>query len=115
MYIREYQDKDFDIVSEFIGKHEIAMPEYGVMFIEFSDDDKILALASMRNVTFIEPLVSENPMAGARVIQKIEEYLKLKRIKKARCFTNPKNEALFTKAGFKTILSGMITMEKNYG
>lgn len=113
MIITRYLPEYFPQVETLCNKYGVNVPLSSDVWLAIDDKNKVVALIGLRNVAFIEPLISENPLAGKKLYDKAEEFLKHNHHQKLiRCFTKSENEELFTKIGFKRSFNDYIIMEK---
>lgn len=110
-FIPEYRDQ----LEELCLKHKINIPYSSEVWMAVDENtNKLVGLIGIRSVAFIEPLISENPLAGKKLFDRAEKFFKENKVKVVRCFTKPEHEELFNKAGFEKVFPEEIILEKQY-
>jgi len=110
---RNAKPEDYEQIRELCCKNDIAFPRNSHVIVA-EHDGVIVGLAGVKTEVFIEPLISKNPIAAVKLFDRIEAAVKLSGAKRIRCLANPNVEKLFIKAGFETIETKKIIMEKEY-
>lgn len=100
-----------DNITAFLEKHGMSISDETVPFIA-EQDGEIKAVVGIRNVAFIEPLVSENPMAGLNLALMTEQIIKENGQGIIRIICNKDKEKLFSRFGFVKQFENQIVMEK---
>jgi len=105
--------EDYEQISKLCCKNDIAFPRNSHVIVA-EHSGVIVGLVGVKTEVFIEPLISENPIAAVKLFDRIEAAVKLSGAKRVRCLTDLSHEDLFTKAGFITIENSKILMQKEY-
>jgi hypothetical protein len=107
-YIFETDKKKIDT---FLEKHGMSISDKAVSLIaEYNGEIK--AVLGIRNVAFIEPLVSENPIAGLNLVMSAEQIIKDNGQGIIRIICKEEREKLFNRWGFEKQFENQIIMEK---
>jgi len=114
MRIRDYKKEDYEQVKTLAVKHGLNLPSDSKIIVAESYSGKIEGFVSVRNVLFIEPIVSDNPIMAVKLWNYVEEKIKKGGIKVVRCFADSKKEKTYKKVGFYRIFKKMLFLEKNY-
>lgn len=114
MKIREYKPEDYDKVKDLAEKHNLNLPSEGKIILAEDDEGRIVSFINFRMVLFIEPFVSENPLAGKKLFDEAEKRIKEGNLRIVRCFTDVNNKELLEKLGFYEINELLVPFEKNY-
>ena len=84
---------------------------HGIIFIA-EDEEGIVGLIKVSSEAFIEPLVSENPLASEKLFIMAQGFLHAQKISTIRCLCNQDKVELYKKVGFDTLTEDKILMEK---
>ena len=114
MNVRFYKPEDEEAVKEFSVRHKISFDLGNRIIVLVEDDEKnIKGVGAIRSVAFIEPLISEHPIATYKVYDTLMQLLKKLNQPIVRCITGVENKRLFEKIGFEEVFQDQIIMEKN--
>ena len=105
--------EDYEQIRELCCKNDIAFPRNSHVIVA-EHGGVIVGLAGVKTEVFIEPLISENPIAAVKLFDRIEAAVKLSGAKRVRCIASLENEDRFVKVGFTTVENNKIIMQKEY-
>jgi len=111
MNYRIYERQDQQQVEALCRKYHIALPFDSVVYVA-EQDGKIIGIAGIMVEGWIEPLISENPVASVKLYKRTIKELELLGFNKVKIMCDPKYEKLYNKVGFKRIGIDKILMEK---
>lgn len=114
MKIREAKTEDIQTLNEMAVKYKLDLPPDGTVIVAETNSGKIEAFAILRGVYFVEPLISENPLATKDLWDYIKEKSIKKNVRILRCFAEPKHFKLLKKIGFYQVFEKKIPMEINF-
>jgi len=114
MIVRFYKPEDAEAVKQFAQKYNITFNVENRIIVIAEDENKnIKCVGAIRNVAFIEPLISENALATFKTYAALMQLLDKMEQPIVRCFTSSHNKELFEKFDFEEVFQDQIIMEKN--
>ncbi len=116
MQIRDAKEEDLPRLQELADKYKLNLPDVGegTIVLAESNSGKITDFLMIRGVYFLEPVVSENPLAMYQLWKYVSQKSKEHNIKIMRCFAQPKHFNLLKRIGFYRIFKKYIPMEINF-
>lgn len=116
MQIREATIEDIPRLKELAEKYGLNLPDFGdgTIVLAESNEGKITDFIMIRGVYFLEPVVSENPLALNKLWKYVNDKSVEKGVKILRCFAQPKDVSLLKRIGFYRIFKKHIPMETNF-
>jgi len=78
--------------------------------------NELIGMIGIRKITFIEPLISENPIVAVKLWTAAQNFIENNfpyDTPYSRIICLPEKEKTFIKAGFETVFPNHIIMEKN--
>lgn len=112
MIIRYYKKEDEQQIQELAKKHNILLPDEGMMMIAEDSDGKIVGILNLRQVAMIEPLIADNPMAGRKMLDEMVMFLKTTRQSIVRAIVGDEVRDLALKDGFEQVFENKHIIEK---
>lgn len=112
MIYRNYIPEDKDQVKALCDQHGIDLPERSMLFVAEDDNGKIAGFSGIRGEIFLEPLISNNPIAAVKLFEKTIKHFRDSGVNRVRCICKPERKELFEKVGFRQIEEDKILMEK---
>ena len=115
MRYRWFEEKDGESIKFLCDKNQIALPHPESSILVAEDEGQIEGFAGLVNLTFLEPLISDNPIAAVKLFDLIQGILINQKIKNLYCYCDPDKRELFEKAGFSVFQENKILMKKEIG
>lgn len=113
MIYRDFEENDTQQIKDLCGKHKIGEPKLAHIIVA-EEGKRIVGFIALKNVVFIEPMISENPIASKKLFVLAERVLEENKIRTVRCFCKINKKKLYSKVGFQQVFEDQIIMEKNY-
>ena len=112
MKYRWFDIADGNSIKFLCDKNGIDYPHPQTSILVAENEGKIEGFGGMTNLTFLEPLICENPLAATKLFDLIQGVLLNQKIKDLYCYCSPGKRELFEKAGFKVFQENKILMRK---
>lgn len=113
MIYREYiEQTDYEQVKALCDKHGLPFPHNTTLRVAVNESGKIEGLLGTQIRVFIEPLISENPIAAVRLYEQAVQVIKKIGANSIRCICNSEKKGLYEKVGFNQIENNKILMQK---
>jgi hypothetical protein len=113
MIIRDYTKTDEDSIRDLAKKYDIFIPDDGSVLIAEDDNGKIVGFVLVRSVTMIEPFITENPLAGKKLLDELMLQLKVKQVPIVRGVVSDEHLNIAERYGFAKVFSGKHIIEMN--
>lgn len=113
MVYRQYnKETDYDQVMELCMKNKIMFPHEGSLNVAVDNNGIIKGILGVKLNIYLEPLISENPMAAVKLFTYAIKAIKDLGAKQVRLLCSSTKKELYKKVGFYQIEDGKIIMEK---
>ena len=112
MRYRWMEIKDGESIKFLCDKNQIALPHPESSILVAEDEGEIEGFAGLVNLTFLEPLISDNPLVAVKLFDLIQGILINQKIKSLYCYCSDDKVELFKKAGFEIFQEKKVLMRK---
>lgn len=112
MIIRNYTKSDEDFIQELAKKHDVSIPNDGLVLVAESSEGKIVGFILIRTVSFIEPFVCENKVTAVELFNEAILHLKTMKAPIVRAIIGHEHLGVAGKVGFEKIFTDKILIEK---
>jgi len=113
MIPRPAKPEDYEQINKLSEKHNIDLPNEGKLIV-LEDNGEIKAFVNIRPVLFVEPFISESPIATIKLWGYIKKKFIDGDIKILRCFAQKKHKKFYEKLEFYEIFNDYVSMERNF-
>lgn len=110
---RSFQETDFDSIKFLCDKNKINLPHQNSLIVVAEEEGNLEGFIGMAQLTFIEPLISENPVVANNLYHEIAGAAIGQGVKELYCYCDENKRELFEKSGFSIFQTDKILMKKN--
>ncbi len=114
MEYRLANKEDIELVRQKCEQNKIDVPSEGIIVVAVNDLGQLVGCAGLKLKYFIEPLISDNGVVANNLFRMIDGHCLITGASSLRCIADESMEDVYTKAGFETIETGKIIMERKY-
>jgi N-acetylglutamate synthase-like GNAT family acetyltransferase len=114
MTYRVATNSDLPAIKALCDKYDILTPTEGLLLLAIDDKGEIKAIAGIKTVLHVEPLIGENSLSAFKLYDRLEKVMVNDKVPSAMVICDPQNENLFAKMGYRVTDREKIIMEKEF-
>ena len=108
------KSEEYEEVAKLCERNNVVAPlRSSLILVAVTEDNRIVTVAAARNITIVEPFVSENSVASVKLFKAFIDVLTtIFKKESVFCLCGPEREKLFNDTGFLTLAKNKIFMKK---